>query len=266
MGLTLPAMRSCAAALPAFPGADGAGGTITGGRGGVVYHVTRLDTKLGDNGPGTLQYGANDSNFTNPDGSIIPRTIVFDVGGTIWLGRNTGDTEGWDTTNVLNIGTNVTLAGQTAPGGITIMGGQVKVNGNTKANPTAPVANTIIRDVTLAAGYGMRKANGTSGYYDNYTYDNMDINSSGVIVDHSTALFSTDESISANELANHVTVQYTTIAQGQSYPEADAEGGGRYVSHALGDLWSLGSSAVSTFSHDLFMRGTSGACITDDTN
>src|SRR3954462_4636876 len=72
------------AAVPAFSGADGAGATITGGRGGVVYHVTKLDTKFGDNGIGTFQYGLNDANFN----SGSPRTIVFDVGGTIFLGLN----------------------------------------------------------------------------------------------------------------------------------------------------------------------------------
>jgi len=238
---------SCGAtALPSFSGADGAGGTVTGGAGGSVYHVTILDTKVGDLRPGTLQYG-----LQNATG---PTTIVFDVGGTIWLGRLTTDTEGWDTTNVLNIPANVTIAGQTAPGGITIMGGQIKVTGNRSVNPTAPVANSIIQDVTLAAGYGTRKANSKSGYYDNYTYDNMDIDASGVMVDHVSALFSTDESISANELANNVTVQYTTIAQGQSYPEADAEGNGDYEAHALGDLWGVGSNAVTTFSHNLYVN------------
>jgi hypothetical protein len=233
--------------VPAFPGADGAAWDVTGGRGGVVYHVTRLDSKLGDNGVGTFQYGINDSNF-----AAGPRTIVFDVGGTVWLGLKTTDTNGWDTQNSVNIGTNVTIAGQTAPGGIALMGAQLKINGATQAGSTLPVANTIVRNVTMAAGYGLRKANSTSGYYDNYTYDNMDINSKGVMVDHVTALYASDESISANELADHVTVQYSTIAQGQSYPQADAQGGGAYKAHALGDLWGLGSNAVSTFSHNLY--------------
>ena len=104
------------------------------------------------------------------------------------------------------------------------MGAQIKVNGTTVAGQTLPQANVIIRDVSMAVGYGVRKANGTSGYYDNYTYDNMDINSDHVVVDHVKALFATDESISANEMANHVTVQYSTIGQGQSYPQADAQG------------------------------------------
>src|ERR1700722_7722464 len=77
---------SYAGPLPAFSVADGAGSAVTGGRGGGVYHVTRLDTEIGDNGIGTLQYGINDSNFKNANGAVIPRTIVFDVGGTIWLG------------------------------------------------------------------------------------------------------------------------------------------------------------------------------------
>jgi hypothetical protein len=247
LGCALLPATTHAQTVPAFPGADGAAWDVTGGRGGVVYHVTRLDSKLGDNGPGTFQYGINDANF-----AAGPRTIVFDVGGTIWLGLKTTDNNGWDTQNSVNIGTNVTVAGQTAPGGITLMGAQLKINGAAQAGSPLPVANTIVRNVTMAAGYGKRKANSTSGYYDNYTYDNMDINSKGVMVDHVTALYASDESISANELADHVTVQYSTIAQGQSYPQADAQGGGAYKAHALGDLWGLGSNAVSTFSHNLY--------------
>src|SRR5262245_21988683 len=51
------------AQVPAFPGADGAGANTSGGRGGIVYHVTVLDTKFSDTGPGTLHYGLNDANF-----------------------------------------------------------------------------------------------------------------------------------------------------------------------------------------------------------
>src|SRR4051812_37948322 len=41
--LVVLASASHAQAIPAFSGADGAGASATGGRGGVVYHVTRLD-------------------------------------------------------------------------------------------------------------------------------------------------------------------------------------------------------------------------------
>src|SRR4051794_1326209 len=82
-------------ALPTFPGADGAGQNASGGRGGIVYHVTRLDgneinasSPGRGNIPGTLAYGVNNANFT-VGGVVQARTIVFDVGGTFWLGQKT---------------------------------------------------------------------------------------------------------------------------------------------------------------------------------
>jgi len=85
------------AQLPAFPGAQGFGGSAIGGRLGDVYHVTNLspDEKLS----GSLAYGL----ATVPERG---RTIVFDVSGYIPItGRLT-----------LNR-SKVTIAGQTAPGG-----------------------------------------------------------------------------------------------------------------------------------------------------
>ena len=65
------------------------------------------------------------------------------------------------------------------------MGSQLKVNGKAVAGSALLVSNTIIQDVTLAVGYGEARAtNSLSGYHDDYVYDNMDINSSGVVVDH----------------------------------------------------------------------------------
>jgi hypothetical protein len=58
---------------PAFPGAEGFGKYAQGGRGGDVYHVTTLH----DDGPGSLRYGV--------DTTDRPRTIIFDVAGTIQL-------------------------------------------------------------------------------------------------------------------------------------------------------------------------------------
>lgn len=240
--------------LPAFPGADGAGGLVSGGRGGIVYRVTRLDSRVGDNGPGTLQYGVADANFRDAGGNVIPRTIVFDVGGTIWLGRNATDRQGWDTTNRISVGSNVTIAGHTAPGGITIAGGQVQINGT---GGTAPVANVIFRNVTLAPGYGTRRANSVSGYYDTYVYDAMNINSRGVMVSHVSAVFATDETISCNERAADATVQYSSMSQGQNYPQADAQAGGAYKGHAMGSLWSPGSDARMTLHHNLYAHQAS---------
>ena len=85
--------------LPAFPGAEGFGKYATGGRGGDVYHVTTL----ADDGPGSLRHGITTA--------VAPRTIVFDVGGTIVLKKQLRITKK----------ANLTIAGQTAPGkGITV--------------------------------------------------------------------------------------------------------------------------------------------------
>lgn len=78
----------------AFPGAAGFGAQATGGRGGRVITVTNLNA----NGAGSLQAALDEEG---------PRTIVFAVSGLI------------DAPIHLTRG-NVTIAGHTSPGGITI--------------------------------------------------------------------------------------------------------------------------------------------------
>jgi pectate lyase len=84
----------------AFPGALGFGSHATGGRNGPVYHVTNLD----DNGKGSFRDAVSTSN----------RIVVFDTSGYIRL-----------KTAVL-VKSNITIAGQTAPGGgIGFRGGEI---------------------------------------------------------------------------------------------------------------------------------------------
>ncbi len=91
--------------VPAFPGAEGAGSSTPGGRGGAVHVVT----SLADSGPGSFRAAVEAEG---------PRTVVFGVAGLITLERPL------DIQNPF-----LTLAGQTAPGdGVCIRGESVHIN------------------------------------------------------------------------------------------------------------------------------------------
>ena len=160
---------------PAFPGAEGFGRYVTGGRGGNVYHVTSL---ADDGSVGTLRWALGKSGA---------KTIVFDVSGTIHL------------KSALNISTgNVTIAGQTAPGdGICVADYPVAIKAN----------NVIVRYMRFRLGNNNVLVNGADGWDGFGGFDQQDW-----MIDHCSVSWSIDECLSV--LGNkNTTVQWCLVAQ-----------------------------------------------------
>jgi hypothetical protein len=183
-----------ASQLKAFSCAQGFGATATGGRGGDVYHVTKLsdyDSSIhSESGfKGTLRYGIESANG--------PRTIIFDVSGNIKL------------KNWLHIRNDqLTLAGQTAPGGgITISGYPVAVSN---------VSDIIIRHMRFRIGnFNVINPNGGNNSNKKLNGNGADaitvIGSDRVIMDHLSASWSVDEVVDINSSEN-ITLQNSIIA------------------------------------------------------
>jgi hypothetical protein len=188
----------------AFPGAEGAGANAKGGRGGDVYHVTNLN----DAGAGSLREGVRTA--------TAPRTIVFDVAGTINLVTR------------LNINKSfLTIAGQTAPGdGVTVAGHSTVISGN----------NVIIRYLRFRVGDGNCPVIQDDALWVDKT--------SEVILDHVSASWSVDETLSVTE-SNNVTVQWSFITE--SMKNSCHEKG----AHGYGSLIRFGSGVV-TYHHNLY--------------
>ena len=218
---TLIAPPRSANALVAFPGAQGFGANSTGGRGGDVYHVTTLADDPNHVIPGSLFYGLYEKNVP-----AAGRTIVFDVGGTISLGSTTLD--------IKNI-SKVTIAGQTAPSPITIIGNTVQVT----SSGGKVTSNIILQHVAI------RKGLANSG-------DCLTIKGSGdthdIIADHISGSWSEDEVISVAGATNHsqnVTVQNSTMS------EALTSG------HQYGALIRNDTSESVSYTHNLFSNNVS---------
>ena len=154
----------------AFPGAEGFGRYATGGRGGKVYHVTTLED---GNEPGTFRYAVTQHG---------PRTVVFNVAGTIFLKSDL---------NIIN--NDLTIAGQTAPGqGICIASYPVTVN----------ASNVIIRYMRFRVGNeGGGEPDGLGG-----------TRNKNVIIDHCSISWSVDEGCTFYGGEN-ITVQWCLISE-----------------------------------------------------
>ena len=173
--LCLASITAAQERTPAFPGAEGFGRYVTGGRGGNVYHVTSL---ADDGSEGTLRWALGKSGA---------KTIVFDVSGTIHL------------QSALNISIgNVTIAGQTAPGdGICVADYPVAIKAN----------NVIVRYMRFRLGNNNVLVNGADGWDAFGGFDQQDW-----MIDHCSVSWSIDECLSV--LGNkNTTVQWCLVAQ-----------------------------------------------------
>ncbi|MFS0725283.1 fibronectin type III domain-containing protein [Paenibacillus sp. 1P07SE] len=167
------------AVLPAFPGAEGFGAAATGGRGGEVYHVTSYELT----GPGTF----HDALTTVGD---TPRTIVFEISGELTIPQI-----------IVRGKSNITIAGQTAPGeGVTIRGNNIRF---------IDCDDIIVR--YLRFRMGALDAQDDTMYFEN---------SRNVIIDHSSFSWGTDEVLSIlskdyeNPTSSDITVQWSIMSEG----------------------------------------------------
>ena len=157
---------------------EGGGAAVTGGDGGTVHRVGRLDDAL-DPGTGlpmkgTLRYAVT---------QLGARRVIFNVSGTIHL------------TSELRIqNNNLTIDGQSAPGdGICIADYPLVID---NAN------NVIVRYIRVRLGDASKKE-----------FDAVSVNNSnGVVLDHLSCSWSVDECVSCYGNTNF-TMQYCIVSE-----------------------------------------------------
>jgi hypothetical protein len=167
IGLLVLAVQAYSQQL-AFPGAVGCGRYTSGGRGGEVYHVTNL---------------RNDGLGSFRDAVSKPgRTVVFDLGGVIKINSK------------VQVASNITIAGQTAPGeGIVIYGDGVTFSGS---------KNVIVRYLRLRGSINMSRGSCT------LTADNAE----DMIFDHVSVQWGRWDNLHIKK-SNNITLQNCIIGE-----------------------------------------------------
>lgn len=157
---------------------EGGGAAVTGGDGGAIYHVTRLDDAFNpDTGlpmHGTLRYAVN---------QVGARRVVFTVSGTIHLTKDLRIKNG-----------SLTIDGQSAPGdGICIADYPLVID---------DASNVIVRFIRVRLGD-----------VSNTESDAVSVNNStGVVLDHLSCSWSVDECVSCYGNTNF-TMQYCLVSE-----------------------------------------------------
>lgn len=140
------------------------------------------------------------------------RTIVFRVSGTIDLGGV-----------ILRPKSNTTIAGQTAPGDGICLKGRISISG---------VSNVVIRYLRVRVDEGGANSSG----------DAIDIESGNhIIIDHVSASYARDETISCQDGSNNVTVQWCILSEALTYEN-----------HSYGSLIRGQYGERKTYHHNLY--------------
>jgi hypothetical protein len=227
MKVTLPALRILLITLflltvktvhsqqLAFPGAEGFGKYATGGRGGKIAVVTNLD----DSGNGSFRNALEQ--FPGE-----PITVVFRISGIIEL-----------KSPLVIRRSNVTIAGQTAPGdGICLKGHSFILSGAGKGGNKG---NIIIRYIRSRPGSTLKS--GVYGFDMENCHD--------VIVDHCSFSWANEECAAMYDTKN-TTVQWCIVSEGLY----DA---GHHKGHrSYGGVW---GGQYATYHHNLIAHQNSRA-------
>ena len=189
--------------IPAFPGAEGHGRYITGGRGGEIRHVTNLN----DSGAGSLREALKGNNA---------KTIVFDVSGYI------------DLKSQLDITSNTTIAGQTAPyPGITLRYYTIYFG---------KCDNVIVRFLRFRRSQVKDVNDGADATWGRRRNQ--------IMLDHCSFSWSIDEVASFYD-NNNFTMQWCTIGEAQN------DAGHGKGNHSYGGIW---GGKLASFHHNLLIH------------